>query len=151
MRAYRAMVLLALGCGCAATRTSAPPASEKPPITIAVIGFGGTDEKASEAENGCVLAVLGAGLRAVDRHQVVTALPNENDVDFTTVGRVLGCDLIVDGGIARGTNVASAQLEPRLISTHSANVLGAAKTTVRVKLSREVGRRLCAELMNQLP
>jgi hypothetical protein len=143
------MVLLSLGCGCAATRPSAQP--EKPPITIAVIGFGGSDDKASEAENGCVLAVLGAGLRAVDRRQVVTALPNENDVDFTTVGRVLGCDLIVDGGVARGSNVASAQLEPRLISTHSANVLGAAKTTVRVKLSREVGRRLCTELMSQLP
>ena len=31
------MVLLALGCGCAATRPSAQTTSEKPPITIAVI------------------------------------------------------------------------------------------------------------------
>jgi TolB-like protein len=152
VRAKGAMVVLIFGCGCAHRGSVQPEATpEKPPITVAVIGFGGSNETASEAEDGCVMAVLEAGFRAVDRHKIVAALPNENDVDFTTTGRVLGCDLILDGGVARGTREALVRLEPRLISSHSANVLGMSKSKGRVKLGREIGRRLCAELIAQLP
>jgi hypothetical protein len=151
--ANRAIVFLALGWGCAGSRGGAPPesAAEKPPITIAVIGFGGSGERASAAEDGCVMAVLEAGFRAVERARIVAALPNENDVDFTATGHALGCDLILDGGVARGAGDAAAWLEPRLISTHSANVLGSARKRGRVKLGRDIGRRLCAELLRQLP
>jgi TolB-like protein len=152
VRAKGAMVVLILGCGCAGQRASMQEATpEKPPITVAVIGLGGTNVAASDAEDGCVMAVLEAGFRAVDRQQIVAALPNENDVDFTAIGRALGCDLIVDGGVARGSRPALVRLEPRLISSHSANVLGMSKSKGRVKLSREIGRRLCAELLAQLP
>jgi TolB-like protein len=150
VRAHLAIAILMLGCAARQASVQSEP-TEKPPITIAVIGFGGTNEKSSEAEDGCVMAVLEAGFRAVDRRQIVAALPNENDVDFTATGRALGCDLIVDGGVARGTDEAAARLEPRLISTHSASVLGATKSKARLKLGRPIGRKLCAELLAQLP
>lgn len=42
-------------------------------------------------------------------------------------------------------------LEPRLISTHSANLLGVSKSKGHVKLSRFVGKTLCTTLLGQLP
>lgn len=152
LRARETVVLLALGCGCAAPRAvGQAPATERPPIAVAVIGFGGSDASASPAEDGCVMAVLEAGYRVVGRQQVVAALPNENDVDFSTVGRALGADVIIDGGVARGSGADSVPLEPRLISSHSANLLGVASSHGRVKLSRVVGQKLCTKLLGQLP
>jgi hypothetical protein len=151
MGARRLLVVL-LAAGCAATTATAPPTTpEKPPITVAVIGFGGTNSQPSLVENGCVMALLEAGYRVVDRQQIVAALPDENDIDFGKVGRQLAADLIVDGGLARGSKAAAARLAPRLISTHSSNVLGTTKTKGRVKLVELVGKQLCAELIGQLP
>lgn len=155
VRARDAILLATLGCGCgcgcAAPRAAVEPATPDKAISVAVIGFGGTDQLGSAAEDGCVMAVLETGLRAIERRQVVAALPNEADVDFSTVGRALGADLIIDGGVARGSGDERASLEPRLISTHSVNVLGVAKSTGRVKLTRAVGRRVCTQLLAQLP
>ena len=138
--------------GCATQAPPAPsPPPEKPPITIAVISFGGSDVSASDAEDGCVMALLEAGYRIVDRARVVAAVPDESDVDFANVGRVLGADLIVDGGWTRKSGAPPKRLESRLISTHSANVLGSARAKGRLKLDRATGRALCQELVAQLP
>lgn len=146
------VLLLALAVGCAHGTVEAPAPAEKAPLAVAVIGFGGSNQAASAAEDGCVMAVLEAGLRAVARQRVVMALPNENDVDFGRVGRVLGVDLIIDGGVARGSDaVEPLRLEPRMISAHSASELGMARSRGRVRLTREVGHRACAELLRQLP
>lgn len=150
------LCLLTLGCGCAASRSDvATTPAEKPPLTVAVIGFGGSDEVASATEDGCVMAVLEAGLRAVDRARIVAALPNENDVEFSAAGRALGADIIIDGGVARGSVRGSdgepLRLEPRLISTHSANILGVAQSKTLRKPSRTLGHKLCADLLSQLP
>ena len=140
---------LALG-GCAHA-PAAPSPAEKPPITIAVISFGGTDETPSEAEDGCVMALLEAGYRVVDRHRIVASVPNENDVDYTSVGRLLGADLIVEGGWTRNSGEPPRRLESRLISTHSANVLGTTEDKAHAKLGRAFGRKICSELLAQLP
>ncbi|HEX9100664.1 MAG TPA: hypothetical protein VF997_00605, partial [Polyangia bacterium] len=99
----------------------------------------------------CVLALLEAGYRVVDRARVVAAVPNENDVDYTAVGRLLGADLLVDGGWTRNSGDAPARLEPRLISAHSASVLGTAAKKAHVRLGRAAGRGLCRDLIAQLP
>jgi TolB-like protein len=139
---------------CAGTPSAAPPLpppQEKPPITVAIIGFGGTDGQPSAAEDGCVQSVLEGGYRVVERRLVVAALPNENDVDFSTVGQRLAADLIIDGGVVRGSGDGAARLELRMISAHSANVLATAKSKARVRLSRETGQKGCARLLEQLP
>ncbi len=154
MRAPRLVMLLLLGAGCAPQYSSAPPPVEarpKGPLAIAIISFGGTDERASEAEDGCVAAILDAGYRAIGRKQVRAALPNENDVDYNKVGHDLGVDMIIDGGFLRGSGNVAASLSPRLISTHSAGVLASTETKGRVKLTRVVGQKLCTELLSQLP
>lgn len=150
----RALVLLALCAGCAAhAPPTAPAATEKPPITVAVIGFGGDDAVASDAENGCVMAVLEAGYRAVDRRQVVAALPNEGDVEFASLGRTLGADLVIDGSIARGSVAprATVRLWPRMISTQSTNVLATVRAVGPTRLTHALGHRICQELLAQLP
>jgi hypothetical protein len=147
--ASSALLLLALASGCA--HVSGSPAEESPPITVAVISFGGTDGAATPAENGCVMAVLEAGFRAVERRKIVAALPNENEVDFHQLGGLLGADMIVDGSLARGSGGAPTRLEPRLISTHSAAILATTKTAGRVKLTDAVGKKLCTDLLRQLP
>jgi len=82
-----ALFVLALACGCAATGPAPPTTpAEKPPITIAVLGLGGSDAQASAVEDGCVMALLEAGYRIVERPRVVAAIPNENDVDYTAAG-----------------------------------------------------------------
>jgi TolB-like protein len=150
MNARLLVVVVAAGCA-AHQHTEAPAPVEKPPITVAVIGFAGSDSVQSEAEGGCVMAVLEAGLRVVDRKQVVAALPDENDVDYAKLGRQLKADLIVDGGVVRGSRRLAAKLTARLISSHSANVLGTAVSKGRVRLGRQIGQQLCADLLAQLP
>ena len=147
----RASLLLLLGAGCAAVSPRPAASEDKPPITVAVIGFGGTNAAASGAERGCVMAVLDAGFRAAERWQILTALPDENDIDFTNFGRLLNADLIIDGGVVRGSETVPARLEPRLISSHSAAVLASARSKGRVKLSDDIGQKLCSELLAQLP
>lgn len=142
---------LALGAGCAHAPASSSSSSEKPPITIAVISFGGTNATPSEAEDGCVMALLEAGYRVVDRPRIVATVPNENDVDYTNVGRLLGADLIVEGGWTRNSGDPPRRLESRLISTHSANVLGTTEDKAHAKLGRAFGRKICSELLAQLP
>jgi hypothetical protein len=116
-------------------------------MTVAVIEFG---DAGLEAEQGCVMAVLEAGYRAVERKQLDVALPTDEDIDYQKLGKALGADLIIDGGIARGTRHRSNP-SPRLISTHSSNVLAIAKLKGRADKSGEVGHKLCAELLMQLP
>jgi hypothetical protein len=145
-----AVVLLA-GCWAHYDRPAPQPPAEKPPIAFAVIGFGGSNDVASKAEDGCVMALLEGGFRVVDRAKVVAVLPDENDIDFSKVGKNLGVDLILDGGVARGNFATQPRLEPRLISAHSANVLGTAKNKKRGALTRELGHKLCADLLLQLP
>jgi hypothetical protein len=147
-----ALFVLALACGCAATGSapSTTPA-EKPPMTIAVLGLGGNDAHASTVEDGCVMALLEAGYRIIERPRVVAAIPNENDVDYTAAGHTLGADLLVDGGWTRNSGEPPRHLESRLISTHSANVLGTVETKARAPLGRPNGHKLCAALLSQLP
>jgi hypothetical protein len=146
------MVLFALGCSCAA-RTPAPAAApaEKPPLSIAVISFGGTDTKASAAEDGCVVALLEAGYRVIERARVVAAVPNENDIDYVAIGRTLGVDLIVEGGWNRNAADVHGRIEGRLLSTHSASVLGTATSGAHVTLTHAFGQKMCRELIAQLP
>ncbi|HXU71731.1 MAG TPA: hypothetical protein VN947_20500 [Polyangia bacterium] len=147
-----ALFVLALACGCAATGPAPPTTpAEKPPITIAVLGLGGSDAQASAVEDGCVMALLEAGYRIVERPRVVAAIPNENDVDYTAAGHNLGADLLVDGGWTRNSGDPPRRLESRLISSHSANVLGTVETKPRSPLGRTNGHRLCAALISQLP
>jgi TolB-like protein len=144
-------LLCALACGCAAgTPTPAAP-TEKPPLTMAVISFGGTDAKSSPAEDGCVVALLEAGFRVVDRARIIAAVPNENDVDYSAIGRTLGADLIVEGGWNRNTTDVRGRVEARLISAHSASVLGTTESAGRGMLTRGLGHKLCRELIAQLP
>jgi hypothetical protein len=152
MRWAPLLLLFALGCATAPPAPPpAPPPVEKPPLTVAIIGFGGSDTKPSAAEDGCVMAVLEGGLRVVERRRVVAALPNENDVDFTAAGQKLAADLIIDGGIVRGSGDGPARLQLRMISSHSASELATAKSKTRVKLTRETGQKGCARLLEQLP
>ncbi len=149
-RSCAALVLLALGGGCA--HAPPPPApTERPPITIAVLSFGGTNDKSSNAEAGCVMTLLEAGYRVVDRARVVASVPNENDVDYSNVGRLLGADLIIDGGWTRNSDEAPRRLESRLISTHSANILGTTARKSRGAIGDAVGRAICHDLIAQLP
>jgi hypothetical protein len=147
---HAVLLLFTLGGGCAHTPEASPP-SEKPPITIAVMGFGGTNEKASDAEGGCVVALLEAGYRVVDRSRIIASVPNENDVDYTNIGRVLGADLILDGGWTRNSGAAPRHMESRLISTHSANVLGTTQDKAHEGPGRTIGRKICRDLIAQLP
>lgn len=148
----RLVAIALFAAGCAATR-AAPPTTpaEKPPITIAVLGLGGDDAQASAAEDGCVMALLEAGYRIIERPRVVAAVPNENDVDYTAAGHALGADLLVDGGWTRNSGDPPRRFESRLISTHSANVLGTVETKARAPLGRTNGHKLCAALISQLP
>lgn len=140
-----------MSCSCAArTPTPAAPA-EKPPLTIAVISFAGTDAQPSSAEDGCVVALLEAGFRVVDRARVVAAVPNENDIDYAAIGRTLGVDLVVEGGWNRNASGVRGRLEARLISTHSASILGRTESSAHGTLTRAFGRKVCAELIAQLP
>ncbi len=139
------------GCATSAAPPPSPPPPDKPPITNAVFSIGGSDDKASEAEDGCVMALLEAGYRIVERPRVVAAVPNENDVDFSAVGRALGADLIVDGGWTRNSGDPPRRLESRLISTHSANVLGTVNGRGHATLSHATGHKLCRDLVAQLP
>jgi TolB-like protein len=144
----------ALLVACAPHYEMAPPQEpqQKGPLAIAIISFGGTDDMPSEAEDGCVAAILDAGYRAVGRRQVREALPNENDVDYNKVGQKLGVDMIIDGGFLRGAGRVAPSLTPRLISTHSAGVLASIDPVKgKVKLTRVVGQKLCNELISQLP
>ncbi len=144
-------MLLLASVACAPRYEMAPAQSTKAPLAIAIISFGGTDAMPSEAEDGCVAAILDAGYRAVGRKQVRAALPNENDVDYAKVGQALGADLIIDGGFLRGSGRVAPSLQPRLISTHSAGVLASVDAKGKVKLTRAVGQKLCTDLLNQLP
>jgi hypothetical protein len=131
-----------------------PPAAaptEKPKITVAVISFGGSNRAASGAENGCVMALLEAGYRTVDHALVVAALPDESAVDFSALGRQLGADLIIDGGLLRGSGDAPGRLQPRLISAHSAAVLATLRRKGRIRPTDEAGHKLCVELLGQMP
>lgn len=145
------LLLWCAGCPAHVEPPSPEPPPVKQPLAIAIISLGGSDDVASEAEDGCVAAILDAGYRAVGRKQVRAALPNENDVDYNKVGQTLGADLIIDGGVARGSRAATTHLSTRLISTHSAGLLATAESKGRVKLTRAVGQGLCTELLNQLP
>ena len=138
---------------CAPHYDAPPPETPRPkaPLAIAVISFGGSDETASEAEDGCIAAILDGGYRAVGRKQVRAALPNENDVDYNKVGQTLGADLIIDGGFLRGSGRVAPSLTPRLISTHSAGLLASVESKGKVTLTRAVGQKLCQELLSQLP
>lgn len=142
---------LALGAGCAHAPAPSSSSSEKPPITIAVISFGGSNETPSEAEDGCVMALLEAGYRVVDRPRIIATVPNENDVDYTSAGRLLGADLIIEGGWTRNSGEPPRRLESRLISTHSANVLGTTEDKAHARPGRALGRKICSELLAQLP
>jgi hypothetical protein len=152
----RLLACAGLACivvSCAPRYEAAPAEAPRPkaPLAIAIISFGGTDAMASEAEDGCIAAILDGGYRAVGRKQVRAALPNENDVDYNKVGQTLGADLIIDGGFLRGSGSVAPSLTPRLISTHSAGLLASVESKGKVKLTRAIGQKLCADLLNQLP
>lgn len=144
-------LIVGIVASCAA-RTPPPEIPvEKPPLTLAVLGFGGSDANASPAEDGCVMALLEAGFRVVDRARLVAAVPTEDDVDYGAVGRGVGADLIVEAGWKRNERRVAARLRPRMISTHSASVLAIARPARGLKLSRAWGRDVCRDLIGQLP
>jgi TolB-like protein len=142
--------LLLLGACAPHYEMAAPQETPKAPLAIAIISFGGSDDMPSEAEDGCVAAILDAGYRAIGRKQVRAALPNENDVDYNKVGQTLGADMIIDGGFLRGSGRVAPSLTPRLISTHSAGLLASVESKGKVKLTRAVGQKLCSDLISQL-
>ena len=141
-------VLAVVSVGCA----SAPaPAPQKPPepavITVAVIEFG---EALHYGEDGCVTAVVEAGHRAVDKKRLAAALPSDEEIDYQQLGRALGADLIIDGGLPRGAK--ARQMQPaRIVSTQKGDVLASSKSRRRVDKSFEIGHETCAELLKQLP
>ena len=103
-----------------------------------------------DAENGCVMSVLEAGHRVVDRKLIDAALPNDADIDYQQLGHALSADLIIDGGILRGVKMRQL-LSPRIISARSGDVLAAAKSRKRADRSFQIGHDTCAELLKQLP
>ncbi len=142
------VLALSLTAGCIQKPLPPPkPPDEKPPITVAVIEFG---DRGREAENGCVMAVLEAGFRAVDRAQLDQHLPTDDDIDYQKLGHALGCDLIIDGGIARGSTAKTAPA-PRLVSTRSGDVLAISPAKGRVDRNFKIGQRVCGDLLKQLP
>jgi len=132
--------------GCAAAPPP-PPKPEPAPITVAVIEFG---DVGRAAEDGCVMAVLDAGFRVVGRKQIDAALPNDDLIDYRKLGQVLGADMIVDGGLARGLKVRRSP-PARLVSTRTGNLLAETKIAGRIDRGFKVGRRVCEELLKQLP
>jgi hypothetical protein len=129
---------------------TAPPPPEKPPapkmISVAVIEFG--DRK--EAENGCIIAVMDAGHRVVDKKQVASALGPSGDIDYQKLGQSVGADLIIDGGVTPG----GPTLPARIISSQSGNVLAAMPAKRRIERgnkSYQTGKQICGELLSQLP
>ncbi len=152
MRASQwALLVVSLSVACAPTYEMKPPEQPKKVLAIAIISFGGSEDMPSEAEDGCIAAILDAGYQPVARKKVREVLPNENDVDYNTVGAKLGADMIIDGGFLRGSGRVAASLTPRLISTHSGGLLASVETKGKVKLTRAVGQKLCIDLLNQLP
>jgi hypothetical protein len=137
------MVLLLAACA-----TAPPPSPEKPQaLTVAVIEFG---DHGREAEDGCVMAALEAGLRVVSREEIAVALPNDDDIDYRRLGQQLKADLIIDGGLARGMKVRR-QPPPRIVSTRSGNLLAETRLKGRIDRGFKVGQKTCADLLNQLP
>jgi hypothetical protein len=137
-------VLLLAGCATAPPPPPPPPTPQ--PLTIAVIEFAGN----TEAEDGCVRAVLEASYRAVDKKLLDQVLPNDNDIDYQKLGRQLSADLIVDGGLARGAKLRYAAL-PRIVSAQKGDILASTRIKKRADKSYQVAHEICADLLKQLP
>src|SRR5688572_21602959 len=94
--------LLVVAAGCA---PAPPPVKSPAPLTLAVIEFG---DSGREAERGCVMAALEAGYRVVGRRELDAQLPNDEVIDYRALGRGLGADMVIDGGLARGMKARRA-------------------------------------------
>jgi TolB-like protein len=140
------MLALFLGA-CAHGPKPAPGPTEPPPLTVAVIEFG---DSGRDAENGCVMAVLEAGLRVIGRDVLAQKLPNDDSIDYRQLGHTLGADLVIDGGIARGMKVRKPP-PARLVSTRSGNLLAVSRMAGRIDKSYKVGQKVCSDLLAQLP
>ena len=127
-------------------RPSLPWQEAPGPIAVAVIEFG---DEGREAENGCVMAVLEAGYRAVSRKKLEEAMPTD-DVDYQNLGHLVGADMIIDGGIPRG-GAPAKRPPPRLVSTRTGDLLAVARAQVRIDRSFKVGKKVCSDLIKQLP
>jgi len=145
VRAFAWGVLL---CGCASAPPPAPPPQKPAQIAVAVIEFG--DVAGNYGRDGCVKAVVEAGHRAVEDQAIAAALPNDSDIDYQQLGRTLGADLIIDGGLPRGPRSKQMQ-PPRIVSALKGDVLAASKNKRRVDKSFEIGHETCADLLRQLP
>lgn len=139
-------IVVAVGA-CAHAPPPPPPPPEPAPITVAVLSFA---DFGPEAEKGCVMAILSAGFRAVGHREIEQAVPTPQTVDYQTVGRAVGADLIIDA-MARRTPTKRKSSPPRLISTRSGDVLAVSKKGARLDRSYSVAERVCTDLLNQLP
>jgi hypothetical protein len=140
------LVLLLTGCATAPPPQPPPPKPEPQPIAVAVIELGGS----TEAEDGCARAILEANHRAIEKQRVDQALPTDDDIDYQKLGRLLGADLIIDGGIARGVKLKKVP-PARIVSTQKGDILASSASKIRVNKSYQVAHDVCAELLRQLP
>jgi TolB-like protein len=140
------LVVLACLWGCAHAPRPPPPEEPKP-LTFAVIEFG---DAGREAENGCVMALLEAGYRVVDRAALDQVLPNDDDIEYRRLGRLLGADIIIDGNLPRGMKLRRVP-PARMVSTETGSLLAVARVAGRVDRSFQTGQKVCADLLAQLP
>jgi hypothetical protein len=139
-------MLLLAGCATAPAPQPAAPKPEPAPIRVAVIEFGGS----TEAEDGCVRAILEANHQAVEKKKVDEALPTDDDIDYQKLGRLLSADLIIDGGLARGVKLKKLP-PPRIVSAQKGDILASSEVKTRVNKSYQVAHDVCADLLRQLP
>jgi hypothetical protein len=122
------------------------PDPEPAKIRVAVIEFGGS----TEAEDGCVRAILEANHQAIDKKKVDEALPTDDDIDYQKLGRLLSADLIIDGGLARGVKMKKLP-PPRIVSAQKGDILASSEVKTRANKSYQVAHDVCADLLRQLP
>jgi len=140
-------VVVLAGCPKPPPPREPAPWQEAPgPISVAVIEFG---DAGREAENGCVMAVLEAGYRSISRKKLQEAMPTD-DVDYQNLGHLVGADMVIDGGIPRGGAPAKIP-PPRLVSTRTGDLLAVARSQGRIDRSFKVGKKICSDLIKQLP
>lgn len=151
-------VLLAAGCGgIQITRGSPPPG----PITaVAVLDFESQDEShAAGAADGCVMGVLEAGMRAIERRRVTEMMQEreasrsgEMGADFyRQLGEMLGVEAFLVGSIQQELGEPGSVVV-RLVSAVTGDILlvysqGSRRGGLQAS---DKGRNACRELLRAL-
>ena len=148
---FRPASWLALVClaSCATAPPPPPPPKPEAPavIAVAIIEFG---EDGTDGENGCAMAVLEAGYRAIGKKAIHDALPSDSVIDYQKLGQKLGADLIIDGGLTTGVKLKKTP-PARIVATRSGDILAQTRLGGRIDKNFKIGQKVCTDLLKQLP